>query len=133
LPVAVLGSSSTNSTVLGTLCLASRSRTWARSRAFFERQWILHDFRQRVGMPVERCLEKLERMREHLAEGDLAGARAERAPLAKLAGFYDHLGDLARGSVKDARQRQEQVGVVAGWKAEVTRLEDETGPAAHET
>jgi NAD(P)-dependent dehydrogenase (short-subunit alcohol dehydrogenase family) len=105
--------------------LAEQSAGW-QQRSFFERQWMLRDFKQRVGMPVERCLETLERVQLRLAEGDIAGLSAERAPLEKLEGFYDHLGELARGYVKDAKQREEQLQIVAVWKEEVERLVQQT-------
>ncbi len=109
--------------------LADQSAGW-QQRSFFERQWMLRDFKQRVGMPVERCLETLERVQQRLAAGDLAGLSAERASLEKLDRFYDHLGELARGYVKDAKQRDEQLRIVATWKEEVERLVEQTVAAA---
>lgn len=43
-------------------------------------------------------------------------------PLEKLAAFYGHLADLARGYVKDPAERDAQVALVSGWQADVERL-----------
>jgi len=94
-----------------TKTLARQVAGW-KQRSFFERQWMLREFRQRVGMPVERCLETLE-----------SGA-FDTITLEKLEAFYLHMGDLARGYVKDPAQRDEQVAITAGWVAEVRLLRE---------
>jgi hypothetical protein len=43
-------------------------------------------------------------------------------PLEKLAAFYGHLADMARGYVKDPAERDAQVALVRGWQADVERL-----------
>ena len=100
--------------------LEEQSAGW-RQRSFFERQWMMRDFKQRVGVPVERCLEMLSALDQDLQSGrDLAGV--DRTPLKKLAGFYSHLGKLAAGYVKDPSQQQEQIAITSSWVAEVERL-----------
>jgi hypothetical protein len=42
--------------------------------------------------------------------------------LEKLASYYGHMAELARGYVKDPRQRDEQVGLVLGWQRDVETL-----------
>lgn len=101
--------------------LAEQLEGW-RQRSFFERQWIQRDFKRRVGMPAERCLETLVRVGDGLTGGDAAGFGSERVTLERLAAFYGHLGELASGYVKDPQQREDQLRVVASWKAEVERL-----------
>ena len=101
--------------------LAEQAEGW-KQRSFFERQWMLRDFKQRVGMPVERCLESLDRIRQGLAAGDLGALTAARGMLEKLGGFYAHMGELARGYVKDPQQREEQVRITSRWVAEVRKL-----------
>ena len=101
--------------------LAEQSSGW-KERSFFERQWMFRDFKQRAGMPVERWLETLGQLEERLSAGSLDGVRDQRSALGRLAAFYGHLGDLARGYVKDPRQRDEQLELTAGWKADVERL-----------
>jgi NAD(P)-dependent dehydrogenase (short-subunit alcohol dehydrogenase family) len=104
--------------------LAEQSAGW-RGRSFFERQWMLRDFKQRAGMPVERWLESLSQLQERLSAGGLDGLPDQRPALKRLAAFYGHLGDLARGYVKDPRQRDEQLELTASWKADVERLVEE--------
>ena len=101
--------------------LAEQAAGW-QQRSFFERQWVQRDFKQHVGMPAERCLETFDRMRERLRAGDADSVAAESRTLERLAAYYGHLGDLAAGYVKDADQREEQLRIVASWKAEVERL-----------
>jgi NAD(P)-dependent dehydrogenase (short-subunit alcohol dehydrogenase family) len=89
--------------------LQEQAAGW-RQRSFFERQWMMRDFKQRVGVPVERALEMLE-----------AGA-FDAATLRRLARFYAHLGELAAGYVKDPAERANQAAITARWAAEVDHL-----------
>jgi hypothetical protein len=73
-------------------------------------------------MPVERWLKSLDRLEEHLRGPGRPGDVSHLPPLEKLAAFYEHLADLARGYVKDPAERDAQVAVVSGWQAEVERL-----------
>jgi NAD(P)-dependent dehydrogenase (short-subunit alcohol dehydrogenase family) len=100
--------------------LAEQSADW-RERSFFERQWMFRDFKQRAGMPVERWLESLERLAHRLDKGEMVSA-TDRPPLEKLAAFYGHMAELARGYVKDPRERDEQVRIVLAWQEEVDLL-----------
>jgi hypothetical protein len=84
-------------------------------RSFFERQWMLRDFKQRVGVPVERCLEMLAEVHTEARATDVTTLR-------RLADFYQHMVELASGYVKDPRARDAQVRVVNSWKREVDEL-----------
>lgn len=86
--------------------LAAQLEGW-KSRSFFERQWMLREFKQRAGVPVERMLEDLQR------------GTVKRSSLEKLSAFYGHMGELAAGYVKEPAEREEQARIVAGWKSEV--------------
>ena len=101
--------------------LAEQSAGW-RDRPFFESQWMVRDFKQRAGMPAERWLEMLDRLSNELAADELAVVRSERPPLEKLAAYWEHLAELARGYVKDPVERDQQVAICMGWRAEVERL-----------
>lgn len=100
--------------------LAEQEEGW-KDRSFFERQWMLRDFKQRVGVPVERCLEELLLIEHDVELGKSPDSR-QRDRLVKLAGFYEHMSELARGYVKDPATRDQQLKLVAGWKLEVERL-----------
>lgn len=89
--------------------LQEQAADWQK-RSFFERQWMLRDFKHRAGVPVERCIEML------------AAGRVDRTTAEKLALFYDHMGELAAGYVKDPKQRDEQVAITRGWAAEARAL-----------
>lgn len=101
--------------------LLEQAAGWKR-RSFFERQWMLRDFKQRAGVPVERCLELLERSAAELAAGNAGTLLQARPTLERLAAFYAHMAQLAEGYIKDPAQRAEQVRLVQSWEAEVRRL-----------
>jgi NAD(P)-dependent dehydrogenase (short-subunit alcohol dehydrogenase family) len=100
--------------------LASQADGW-KERSFFERQWMVRDFKQHAGVPIERCLEALTAIQARIASG-AAPTGAERQILVKLAGFYAHMAELARGYVKDVAQRDQQMALIGGWKGDVDRL-----------
>jgi NAD(P)-dependent dehydrogenase (short-subunit alcohol dehydrogenase family) len=97
--------------------LKGQSEGW-KSRSLFERQWVLRDFKKTAGMPVEEWLSSLERMHESL-RGDSA---IPPLSLDKLAGYYDHLAELAKGYEKDAAKLEENLRYVYGWRDEVNAL-----------
>lgn len=101
--------------------LAQQAAGW-KERSFFERQWMQRDFKQHVGMPAERCLELLDRIEQRTAAGNVEIGDAEAATLEKLAAFYNHLAELAKGYVKDPAQREEQLRLIQSWRDEVERL-----------
>jgi NAD(P)-dependent dehydrogenase (short-subunit alcohol dehydrogenase family) len=98
--------------------LKEQSQGW-KSRSVFERQWVIRDFKKTAGMPVEEWLLTLERLKDDLnSEG-----AASRPPLEKLAGYYEHLADLAKGYEKDAAKLEENLRHVYGWRDEVQKLQ----------
>jgi NAD(P)-dependent dehydrogenase (short-subunit alcohol dehydrogenase family) len=108
--------------------LVDQSKGW-KERSFFERQWMLRDFKQRVGMPVERCLETLAVMQHRLSAGDRTAVGTDRLLLEKLGNFYAHLGELAQGYVKNPQLREEQLKIIGGWNADVQSLSEQiAGP-----
>ena len=97
--------------------LQEQSDGW-KSRSLFERQWVIRDFKKTTGMSAEEWLSKLERLEETL-RGD--GAIAS-LPLEQLAGYYEHLADLAKGYEKDKAKLEENLRHVYGWRDEVETL-----------
>jgi NAD(P)-dependent dehydrogenase (short-subunit alcohol dehydrogenase family) len=90
-----------------------------KQRSLFERQWVIRDFKKIAGMPVEEWLVTLERL-----EGSIkSGEAVSRPPLEKLAGYYNHLAELAKGYEKDSAKLEENLRYVYGWKDEVEELE----------
>jgi hypothetical protein len=97
--------------------LKEQSDDWKR-RSLFERQWVLRDFRKVAGMPVEEWLETLRQLEENLQRGVVSPP-----PLEKLAGYYDHLAELAKGYQKDRAKLEENLRHVYRWRDEVKELE----------
>ena len=102
--------------------LKEQSDGWKR-RSLFERQWVIRDFKKTAGMPVEEWLDKLTSLEENL-RGDEA---VSPLPLEKLAGYYNHLAELAKGYEKDPVKLQENLLHVYGWRDEVEQLEKMIG------
>jgi NAD(P)-dependent dehydrogenase (short-subunit alcohol dehydrogenase family) len=98
--------------------LKEQSQGW-KSRSLFERQWVIRDFKKTAGMPVEEWLLTLERLKEELAED----GSVTRPPLEKLAGYFEHLADLAKGYEKDRAKLEENLRHVYGWRDEVLELQ----------
>jgi hypothetical protein len=97
--------------------LKEQSNGW-KSRSLFERQWVIRDFKKTAGMPVEEWLLSLERLK-----GELAGdGPFTPPPLEKLAGYYEHLANLAKGYEKDPVKLEENLRHVYGWRDEVLVL-----------
>jgi NAD(P)-dependent dehydrogenase (short-subunit alcohol dehydrogenase family) len=97
--------------------LKEQSQGW-KSRSLFERQWVIRDFKKTAGMPVEEWLLTLERLKDDLnSEGAVS-----QPPLEKLAGYYEHLADLAKGYEKDTAKLEENLRHVYGWRDEVQEL-----------
>jgi NAD(P)-dependent dehydrogenase (short-subunit alcohol dehydrogenase family) len=98
--------------------LKEQSEGW-KSRSLFERQWVIRDFKKTAGMPVEEWLSSLEGLNKSL-DGDGA---ITLLSLEKLAGYYEHLAELAKGYEKDVAKLEENLRHVYGWRDEVKKLE----------
>ena len=96
--------------------LKEQSDDW-KHRSLFERQWVIRDFRKTAGMPVEEWLETLRQLEENLQRG-----MTSYTPLEKLAGYYDHLAELAKGYEKDSKKLEENLKHVYRWRDEVNEL-----------
>jgi NAD(P)-dependent dehydrogenase (short-subunit alcohol dehydrogenase family) len=100
------------------ITLKGQSDEW-KHRSLFERQWVIRDFKKTAGMPVEEWLSTLESLEEKLhGEGAVTPP-----PLEKLAGYYEHLAELAKGYEKDALKLEENLRHVYRWRDEVKELE----------
>jgi hypothetical protein len=69
-------------------------------------------------MPVEEWLERLRQLEEDLKRG----VASSPPLLTKLAGYYEHLAELAKGYEKDAAKLEENLRHVYGWRDEVNEL-----------
>jgi NAD(P)-dependent dehydrogenase (short-subunit alcohol dehydrogenase family) len=98
--------------------LKDQSEGW-KKRSLFQRQWVIRDFKQTAGMPVDEWLFALDRMEKSLNGKDLI----ERPPLEKLAGYYEHLAELAEGYEKDPIKLEDSLNQIYAWRDEVGQLE----------
>jgi NAD(P)-dependent dehydrogenase (short-subunit alcohol dehydrogenase family) len=99
------------------LTLKEQSDDW-KQRSIFERQWVIRDFKKTAGMPIEAWLEVLALLEERLqGNGPIV-----QPPLEKLAGYYNHLAELAKGYEKDPSKLEESLRHVYAWKNEVEQL-----------
>jgi NAD(P)-dependent dehydrogenase (short-subunit alcohol dehydrogenase family) len=98
--------------------LKEQSDGW-KKRSLFERQWVIRDFKKAAGMPVEEwstALDALHRCLEY--DGPVSAP-----PLEKLAAYYAHMGDLAKGYEKDPVKLEESLRYVTAWREDVELLE----------
>lgn len=100
--------------------LADQSAGW-KQRSIFERQWVIRDFRKTAGWPVEQWLEALSQLERGLAGG--AAVPTVALPLDRLAAYYRHLADLARGYEKNPSKLEDALSHLATWQAEVEQLQ----------
>ena len=100
--------------------LQEQSDGW-KKRSLFERQWVIRDFKKTAGMPAEEWLDALGNLERELQ----SGGPVVRLPLEKLAGYYHHLAELAKGYEKDPAKLEENLHYVNGWKEEVEQLSQE--------
>jgi NAD(P)-dependent dehydrogenase (short-subunit alcohol dehydrogenase family) len=104
------------------LTLKEQSEGW-KGRSIFERQWVIRDFKKTAGMPAEEWLDTLA----HLEAALQADSPIDRPPLDKLAGYYNHLAELAKGYEKDPAKLEENLRHVYSWKGEVEQLDQSLG------
>ena len=101
------------------ITLKEQSEGW-KSRSLFERQWVIRDFKKTAGMPVEEWISTLKRLQAELSgQGTI-----NHPPLEKLAGYYEHLADLAKGYERDKAKLEENLRHVYGWRDEVNQLKE---------
>jgi NAD(P)-dependent dehydrogenase (short-subunit alcohol dehydrogenase family) len=97
--------------------LQQQAADWRR-RSLFERQWVIRDFKKAAGMSAEEWLDALAQLNSALDDQ----REVPCPPLAKLAGYYEHLAELAKGYEKDPVKLEDNLRHVYGWRDEVERL-----------
>ena len=100
--------------------LTEQSKGW-RERSLFERQWVIRDFKKAAGMPAEEWLDALAHLEDSLRPASTA-TQIPDLPLEQLAGYYNHLAELAKGYEKNPAKLEENLRQVYGWKDEVKQL-----------
>ncbi len=95
------------------------------ARSLFEKQWALRDFRKNAGQPVEEWLSDLHGLEAALAAG--APLATLRQPLSKLASYYRHMADLAKGYERDPQKLKEALDYLSQASAALDALAGLTG------
>lgn len=103
--------------------LAQQVEGW-KQRSVFEQQWCRRDFKKVSSLSAEHWLELLQQWTTSAAAGDAATFSSMYVPLEKLAIYYGHLREMARGYVKDPQQLSRQLDIIQGWQDEVKQLID---------
>jgi NAD(P)-dependent dehydrogenase (short-subunit alcohol dehydrogenase family) len=101
--------------------LAEQAAVWEK-RPLFERKWIFSNFRKVAGAQVEDWLAALAVLEEALENGDASALGDMPAPLEKLAAYWKHLQELARGYVQDPDELKNQLEIMSGWHNTTERL-----------
>ena len=101
--------------------LVEQSASW-KERSIFEQQWLIRTFRHKASLPVEEWLHILEQIEVILQRRDVSALSTIHAPFDRLAAYYQHLYEMAKGYVKDPTQREEQLRIVMGWQTEAEQL-----------
>jgi NAD(P)-dependent dehydrogenase (short-subunit alcohol dehydrogenase family) len=105
--------------------LEEQAQGW-QQRSIFERQWMQRDFKKNAGMPVEQWLNALTQLEQQVAASQPISVKT-LPPLDRLAGFYTHMGDLAKGYEKDQTKLAESMTHINRWIDEVNRLKKALG------
>lgn len=93
-----------------------------KDRSIFEQQWLIRTFRKRASLSVDEWLQVLAQLEAALQHQDSAALVTIDAPFDRLAAYYAHLHEMAKGYVRDPVQRNKQLRIVKGWQMEVERL-----------
>ncbi len=101
------------------LTLQEQADGW-KHRSLFERQWVIRDFRKTTGMSAEEWLSALAELATALKQN----GEIKILALDKLANYYNHLAELAKGYEKDPVKLQENLHHVYTWRDEVVQLQD---------
>jgi NAD(P)-dependent dehydrogenase (short-subunit alcohol dehydrogenase family) len=101
--------------------LGEQLRQW-QSLGIFQRQWMTRDFSKRVGIPVERLLDKIAKLEQQLEAGKLGKAIRLEVPFLRLASYFGHLQEMTRDYLRDAKLRDEQILLQQGWKEAAEKL-----------
>lgn len=97
--------------------LAGQSRGW-KEMALFKRQWILRDFKQNAGMPLEEWLLALASLEGALERGEAAG----KVPLEQLDRYYERMQRMSRDYEKDKVKAEENHQEIQKWRDVLRQL-----------
>ncbi len=87
-------------------------------RNIFERQWVLRDFKKRVGDTPEVFLQHLDAMELVIRATGFLGA-ASYQKLERLSVYYRHLLQLMKGYERNPTKVVEQTAIIEGWLRDI--------------
>lgn len=86
-------------------------RGW-QERNIFERQWLMRDFKKKVGYSAEQMNSKLDNM---AANGSTIESDSAKDILEKLKGYYENQHTLLQGWEKNPQKLEENSRAISGW------------------
>lgn len=101
--------------------LSEQAEGWEQ-RSMFERQWMKRDFQKYAKLPVDQFLVQLRQLETALqidASGPLPGVELPE----RLASYFTHYLEMAKGYIKDAAVLDEQATIIKGWIGAAERLD----------
>jgi NAD(P)-dependent dehydrogenase (short-subunit alcohol dehydrogenase family) len=101
--------------------LAEQSDGW-KKRPIFERKWVINDFNRNTGMPVEKWLEQLDKLRQCLESQGPMTSEIHEIPIEKIADYWKHQADLARGYTKNPDELKKQLEILQNWEKTTEKL-----------
>ncbi len=100
--------------------LAEQVEGWQK-RNIFERQWMMRDFKKRLGAPPEVFLQTLVSLEEELRQGG-GSVRKYTPELEKLRAYYGNMREMAKGYERNPTKAKEYDEVILGWVEGVEKL-----------
>ncbi len=91
-------------------------------RSLFERNWMLRDFKQNAGMPVEQVLKELESLESCLQANEFSSLGRSAELVRQVDHYYQHYQALAQGAIKDPEKGKELTTMMDGWRAAAKKL-----------
>jgi NAD(P)-dependent dehydrogenase (short-subunit alcohol dehydrogenase family) len=106
--------------------LTKEHEGWVK-RSIFERQWMLRDFKQHAGLPVDQAEEALRSLEGCLENNETTSLGRFRATVASVEKYYQHYQSLTQGAVKDPEKAREWTAIIQGWRETAQSLEAALG------
>lgn len=106
--------------------LVEQSDGWMK-RPLFERQWMLRDFKQNSGIPLEDCRIAMQKLENSLQENNLVEAMKYSQAARQVARFYAHYQKLAEGNEKDPAKREAYSAMIQDWREKAQQLTELLG------
>jgi NAD(P)-dependent dehydrogenase (short-subunit alcohol dehydrogenase family) len=103
------------------VALTKQHRSWL-EMSVFKRQWILRDFKNGAGMPIEQWLDTLRSLEAVLKSRDGARLSSTSVPLDKLSAYFSHMIDLLVDYEKDREKLRTGKAAIEDWKETVDEL-----------